>query len=272
MWLFWSLCWASEPESLSQLVEEVWSRHPQVAAANVHVQQQELSPQSTIKWKEPNLSLSIAPMGAGYSIRVQQPFLYRQEFSLEQKKRETYINKSKLSQQQIKEELQYSFLLHLADWMYAKRKLELSQQHYNIIAKHKNSVLGRVEVGSLPKVVLAQLESELADLSLLRIGYQTDLNKHQIRIEEFLGRPVSSDLSLDIPPAVSPDNQKPSYLKLPSLEKKVYSIQSDMIRIKKRPPLFFSMGHSNMMMDPNKWWTLGVGMLHKEGGLKDIAS
>lgn len=156
--------------------------------------------------------------------------------------------------------------------MYAKRKLELSQQHYNIIAKHKNSVLGRVEVGSLPKVVLAQLESELADLSLLRIGYQTDLNKHQIRIEEFLGRPVSSDLSLDIPPAVSPDNQKPSYLKLPSLEKKVYSIQSDMIRIKKRPPLFFSMGHSNMMMDPNKWWTLGVGMLHKEGGLKDIAS
>ena len=42
LFFFWSLCWANEPDILLAMVEEVWNRHPQVVAASVRIEQQEL--------------------------------------------------------------------------------------------------------------------------------------------------------------------------------------------------------------------------------------
>ncbi|MEC7984918.1 MAG: TolC family protein [Myxococcota bacterium] len=252
--------WADSTESISGIVQEVWERHPSVQAAKMQQQQQNQFLSATEVWKEPSLSLSVAPLGAGYAVSVNQPFLYRKEVSLQRQRADIYIRESDRLLQEQKEELQRSLIFHVADWMYAKRKLALSIRHQELIEAHKKSVQGRVEIGAIPKAVLIQLESELADLSVLRIGYMTEVQKHQIRIEELLGRPLSSEIDLEIPPPLSIKNQSAAFLAKPQLDKELSRVQSDLHHIEKRPPLFFSMGHSNMMMDENKWWTVGMGM------------
>ena len=261
MWIFWvAVSWGDTETRLRTWIQEIWHRHPSIEANKSRIEERISSMQSIEQWKEPYVSLSVAPLGLGYSVVLRQPYLYPQEYRLQKERASLQLEESKRRLNESKEMLQKEFLTHLVDWMYAQKKFELSMQHRSLIMAHKKSVQGRIEVGAIPKAVLAQLESELADLELLQIGYQSSIRVHQLRLEELLGRSWKENLSLHPPPSLPQTRGKASFLLQPKIAQKDAQILGKLHETNKRPPLFFSMGHSNMMMEQDKWWTMGFGL------------
>ena len=211
-------------------MNEIWQRHPTIHAQQKRIQEYTLQQDAIETWKDPTLQLSVAPLGAGYAISIRQPYLYPKEHQLKKEHASIQLKKAQRNLDLSKESLQKSFLIHLVDWMYAKRKLELSQQHQSLILAHKKSVQGRVEVGAVPEAVLAQLESELADLELLQIGYQNDIVIHRLQLEELLGHTWKEDISLQIPPTLPSKNKPPAALTLPKLNQKEAQIMEERMK------------------------------------------
>ena len=110
MWIFWTgISWGDIETNLGAWIQEIWQRHPAIHAQQIHIEEKIAAQQSVERWKEPSVSLSLAPLGLGYSAVIQQPYLYPQEYRLRHEQTAVQIEESKRSLSASKESLQKDF-------------------------------------------------------------------------------------------------------------------------------------------------------------------
>ena len=219
----------------------IWERHPTLHAYKSLIDEKRASQNTIEKWKEPSVSMSIAPLGLGYLVLFSN-HISTHENTVFKVREPLQIEESSVGSTHQKRCSKKNFWSILSIGCTPKNSRYM--QHQSLIMAHK-SVQGRVEVGVVPKAVLAQLESELADLELLQIEYRSSIRIHQLRLEELLGRPWEENIDLQPPPDLP--NTRGTALRTAQNWQKHAQLMSQLQETNKRPPPFFP-------WDTVIWW------------------